>query len=179
MGVILTARRKHQESNPVSVEFIRQICDLYGDCYDDRIEDSRPPSAGRKNGKTDKREPGQDWQPGLPACHKSLSAFQRELKENHGIHLSTSKIRKILISGGRWTTERSREIQGLYAEMTRSGSDISPERAVNVISKRLGVSEATVVVNLPYINGVNCLELKSKNADRCSRYRARRKKAPY
>ena len=169
------AHRKHKESNPVSVAFIRQICDMYGDCYDDRIEDSRPPSAGLKNGKTDKREPGQDWQPGLTACHKSLSAFQRELKENHGIKLSTSKIRKILISGGRWTTERSREIQGLYAELTRSGSDISPECAVNVISKRLGVSEATVVVNLPYINGVNCLELKSKNADRCAKYRARRK----
>ena len=63
----------------------------------------------------------------------------------------------------------------MYAELIRSGSDISPECAVNVISKRLGVSESTVVVNLPYINGVNCLELKSKNADRCAKYRARRK----
>ena len=169
------SHRKHKESNPVSAAFIRQICDLYGDYYDDRIEDSRPPSAGLKDGKADKREPGQDWQPGLQACHKSLSAFQRELKENHGIHLSSSKIRKILISGGRWTTKRSREIQGMYAELTRSGSDISPERTVNVISKRLGVSESTVVVNLPYINSVNGLELKSKNADRCAKYRARRK----
>lgn len=29
-----------------SWEFIKQICDLYDDVYDDRIEDCRPPAAG-------------------------------------------------------------------------------------------------------------------------------------
>ena len=52
----------------------------------------------------------------------------------------------------------------LYEELTRTGSSISPDRAVSLISKELGISKATVVMNLPYINGVNSLEPKSKNA---------------
>ena len=135
------------------------------------MEDSRPPTAGSRNGQTDKRVAGADWQPGMSAGHKSLSAFQKELLDKHGIHLSTSKIRKILISGGLWTTERSREIQTLYTELTRPQSSINPEQAVSLISKNLGVSKPTVVVNLPYVNGVNRLEQKSKNARRCAKYR--------
>ena len=113
----------------------------------------------------------------MPAGHKSLSAFQRELAEEHGIRLSTSKIRKILISGGLWTTERSREMQGRYEELTRAESGVSPERVVGQISKELGISKPTVVMNLPYINGVNCLEPKSKNARRCARYREKKKES--
>lgn len=169
------AHRKSCTGDPVSVAFVKEICTLYGDCYDDRLEDSRPPAAGKKNGQADKRLAGEDWEPGLPAAHKSLSAFQRELTEKHGIRISTSKIRKILISGGLWTTERSRELQELYEELTRTGSSISPDRAVSLISKELGISKATVVMNLPYINGVNSLEPKSKNARRCARYRAKKK----
>ena len=97
-----------------SDEFIQKICRIYGDIYDDRIEDSRPPSAGKKNGVVERREAGTDWFPGMAAGHKSLAAFQRELEEIHGMKLSTSKIRKILISGGVWTTERSREVQHLF-----------------------------------------------------------------
>ncbi len=52
-------------------EYINKICRLYGDCYDDRIEDSRPPSAGKKAGIVDLRKPGTDWHPGMPAGHKS------------------------------------------------------------------------------------------------------------
>ena len=94
------AHRKHGSSDPISEAFIRYICTLYRDCYDDRLEDSRPPAAGSRNGQTDKRPAGADWEPGMPAGHKSLNAFQKELSEEHGIRLSTSKIRKILISGG-------------------------------------------------------------------------------
>ena len=42
------------------------------------------------------------------------------------------------------------------------------------ISRKLGVSKPTVVVNLPYINGVNRLEKKSKNAKRCAKYRKKK-----
>ena len=42
-----------------SQEFIDYICSLYGDIYDDRIEDCRPPAAGNHL-----REPGTDWTPG-------------------------------------------------------------------------------------------------------------------
>ena len=61
--------------NP-SNEFIRHICDIYNDYYDDRIEESNPPTAGN-NPKT----AGEDWRPGVAAAHKSLVAFQKELEE--------------------------------------------------------------------------------------------------
>lgn len=169
------AHKKHCSGDPISTSFIHNICELYGDCYDDRLEDSRPPTAGRREGQADKRPAGANWEPGMPAGHKSLTAFQKELLDKHRIHLSTSKIRKILISGGLWTTERSREIQALYTELTQPQSGINPEQAVSLISKKLGVSKPTVVVNLPYINGVNRLEPKSKNAKRCARYREKKK----
>ena len=171
------AHRKQSSDDPMSAAFIREICALYGDCYDDRMEDSRPPAAGSRNGQTDKRPAGADWEPGIPAGHKSLCSFQKELAEEHGIRLSTSKIRKILISGGRWTTERSREIQALYTEMTQTQSGVDAEQAVSLISRKLGVSKPTVVVNLPYINGVNRLEQKSQNAKRCAKYRKKKQES--
>lgn len=171
------AHRKMVSGDPISVAFIRKICALYGDCYDDRLEDSRPPTAGSRNGQTDKRPSGADWEPGLTAGHKSLSAFQKELLDKHGVRLSTSKIRKILISGGLWTTERSREIQTLYTELTKPQLGVNPEKVVSLISQKLGVSKPTVVVNLPYINGVNRLEKKSKNAKRCAKYRKKKQES--
>ena len=169
------AHRKHSATDLISVAFIQNICSLYGDHYDDRLEDSRPPTAGKRNGRIDKREAGEDWTPGMLASHKSLSVFQKELGEKYGIQLSTSKIRKVLISGGLWSTERSREVQALFAELTSAASSVNSEQAVGIISKKLGVSKPTVVMNLPYINGVNSLKPKSKNAERCARYREKKK----
>ena len=170
-------RREGSNEDPVSTAFIQEICGIYGDRYDDRQEDSRPPAAGKKNGKADRRVAGEDWEPGMPAAHKSLGALQKELVEKHGIRLSTSKIRKVLISGGCWTTERSREVQALYNELTQSQSGINPEKAIYMISIQLGISKAAVDVNLPYINGVNGLEQKSQNARRCAKYRKKNRKA--
>ena len=84
-------------SDPSS-DYINLICSLYNDSYDDRIENTSPPTAG-----DEPREAEADWMPGTIANHKSLAAFQRELKQQ-GINLSTSKIKKILITGGLWTT---------------------------------------------------------------------------
>ena len=100
--------RSRERKNP-SGDFINQICNLYGDVYGDREEDS---SIG-----------GDDGAPGEKANHTSLAAFKKEL-EDYGYNLSTAKIRKILITGGCWTTERSREVADLYAKY---GSDISLE----------------------------------------------------
>ena len=168
------AHRKDTASNPYSDAFIKKICDLYDDCYDDRIEDSKPPSAGKKNGIAKMQLAGADWQPGIVAEHKSLSAFQKELLKI-GVRLSTSKIRKILISGGAWTTERSREIQAMFSSLLHGGSTIKPDQAVTIISEKLEISRATVTINLPYINGVNGLEHRSPNALRCARYREKKK----
>ena len=144
--------------NDPSTEYIEMICSLYNDKYDDREEDSKPSGA--------------DWQPGQSSLHKSLSAFQRELEEK-GVRLSTSKIKKILITGGLWTTERSREIAELYEEYTSSG--MNSATAVKSIADELEVSIVTVNTNLPYGSVVYNLEKKSANARRCERYKERHK----
>ena len=158
----------------ISKDYIRKICELYNDSYDDRIEDSRPPAAGEA-----RCLPGEDWKPGQVAEHKSLIAFQRELLDA-GIKMSTSKIKKILISGGCWSTERSREVQRYYNHFTLPISDggrgMSAADAIKEISNLLGISVVTVSVNLPYSNVVYKLENKSSNARRCERYKERKRK---
>lgn len=144
-------------NNP-SDEYVKMICSLYNDKYDDRIEDRKPS--------------GEDWRPGTTAEHKSLTAFQKELEEK-GIKLSTSKIKKILITGGLWTTERSREIAHLYQSYTED--DIAADEAVKLVAEELDVSVVTVNTNLPYTSVVYNLENKSQNARRCERYKERHK----
>lgn len=156
-----------------SKEYIEYICSLYGDIYDNRIEDCRPPAAGN-----DFRDPGDDWKPGQVAEHKSLNAFQKELKAK-GILLSTTKIRKILITGNCWTTERSREIGELFeryaSPKAEGGKGMPSDAAVKRIAEELEVSVVTVNVNLPYQNVVYNLENRSSNAVRCARYKERKK----
>ena len=141
-------RRRKEKKDP-SRDFIERICDLYGDTYDDREEDSKPG--------------GENWVPGKEANHTSLAAFQKMLKEN-GIELSTAKIRKILITGGCWSTERSREVAELY---NKYGS-------VKCVAEILKVSEALVNMYLPYEKAVYGLEDKSGNAKRIARWREER-----
>ena len=164
------AHRKKGSGDPVSGAFIQEICALYGDCYDDRLEDSRPTITRRKNGQA-----GAYLRSEMLSGHKSLVMFQKELADKYNICLSTTKIRKILISGGCWTTERSREVQALYDDLTQSQTEIDPETVIGLISQKLGISKVAVNINLPYINGVYCLEERSKNAHRCARYREKKK----
>ena len=160
--------------NIPSYEFIDYICRLYGDIYDDRIEDCSPPTAGEAL-----RAPGEDWVPGQKAGHKSLIVFQRELEEM-GIRLSTSKLRKVLVTGGCWSTIRSREIIRLYEQYTSPVSDggpgLSGDAAVKRIAVELKVSTVTISVNLPYRDVVYNLEKKSGNARRCERWRRKKYK---
>ena len=60
-------------ANP-SQDYIDYICSLYGSSYDDRIENTAPPTAGDQM-----RIPGDDWIPGVPANHKSFQSFKKEL----------------------------------------------------------------------------------------------------
>ena len=173
-------------SNP-SQDYIDFICSLYGSSYDDRIENTSPPTAG-----DNPRNPGDDWLPGTTANHKSLIAFQRELKEQ-GIKLSTSKIKKILITGGLWTTQQTRTIQELFARYTSSSAistegikhgeedetdgvegGMDPADAVKRIAEELEISTVSVSVSLPYSTVVYNLENCSSNAKRCKRYKKRR-----
>ena len=149
-GKMSADKRKKTTKDP-SREYIHQICFLYHDYYDDREEDSRPG--------------GESWVPGQKALHTSLESFRRELRDVHGIELSTAKIRKILITGGLWTTERSREVAELYE---RYGS-------VSRVAEELGMSTGLVVTYLPYQRTVYDLEEKSGNARRIDRWRERGK----
>jgi hypothetical protein len=129
-----------------SASYIKYICELYNDKYDDREEDSRPG--------------GGDWVPGGKAAHTSLAAFKAQLSD-YGIELSTAKIRKILITGGCWSTERSREVADLYEKY---GS-------IRRVADELGLSRALVTMYLPYGKVVYDLEDKSSNARRIERWR--------
>ena len=130
-----------------SQDYISFICSLYGDYYDDREEDS---SLG-----------GADWEPGKKAMHTSLEAFRIKLLEVHEIKLSTAKIRKILITGGLWTTERSREVAALFNEF----------KSVDKVASELGVTPELVTMYLPYEKTVYDLDEKSSNAKRAERWR--------
>ncbi len=150
--------------NP-SRDYINMICSIYGSTYDDRQEDSAPG--------------GVDWQPGQKALHTSLVAFQLKLVDDYDIKLSTSKIRKILITGNCWTTERSREVIQLYEQYTDSisngGYGLSKDEAIKAVAEDLGVSTPTVCMNMPYEKVVYGLEDKSSNARRCDQWRERKK----
>jgi len=148
LGGVDMDRRKREKRNP-SQEFIDLICTLYDGIYDDREEDSKPG--------------GDDWVPGEKADHLSLAAFKKELEEKN-IKLSTAKIRKILITGGCWTTERSREVAELFKKY----------KSIEAVAAELELSTALVTMYLPYGKAVYDLENKSGNAKRVQRWREKK-----
>jgi hypothetical protein len=158
-------------TNPSS-DYIDFICSLYNSSYDDRIENTAPPTAGGED-----RTPGEDWAPGMTANHKSLISFQRELAEQ-GIRLSTSKIKKILVTGGLWTTQQTRTIQEMFGHYTGSleegGEGEDPAAAIKRIADELGISTVSVSVSLPYMDVVYNLPEPSANAKRCRRWKERK-----
>ena len=158
-------------TNPSS-DYIDFICSLYNSSYDDRIENTAPPTAGGED-----RTPGEDWMPGAVASHKSLISFQRELAEQ-GIRLSTSKIKKILVTGGLWTTQQTRTIQEMFGHYTGSleegGEGEDPAAAIKRIADELEISTVSVSVSLPYMDVVYNLPEPSANAKRCRRWKERK-----
>ncbi len=103
----------------------------------------------------------------------------RKKRLGQSIHLSRTKLQKILISGGCWTTERSREIQWLFEEYTTSvqkgGKGLDPDAAIRVIAEHLKISPVSVIINLPYGKVVYDLENKSANARRIEKCRAQKR----
>lgn len=158
-------------ANP-SQNYIDFICSLYNSSYDDRIENTAPPTAGGED-----RTPGEDWVPGVTANHKSLISFQRELAEQ-GIRLSTSKIKKILVTGGLWTTQQTRTIQEMFRLYTGSledgGEGLNPAAAIKRIAVELEISTVSVSISLPYMDVVYNLPEPSANAKRCRRWKERK-----
>lgn len=141
-------------------DFIDRICELYGGYYDDREEDS---SIG-----------GEDWRPGKQADHKSLLRFRDELDRCYGIKLSTSKIRKILITGGRYSTELSRSVALEMEKYSKPPFDkLSAAEREKRVAERIGVKPAAVRTYMPYRRQVYN-ENPSENARRIKRWRTRK-----
>ena len=146
----MSDKRRKQKTMSPSQDFIYYICSFYNDVYDDREEDSK---VG-----------GEDWVPGKKANHQSLESFRKELMDVCDIELSTAKLRKILITGGVWSTERSREVAELYGRY----------QSISRVASELGVSNALVTMYLPYEKTVYDLDSKSGNAKRIERWRKRK-----
>ena len=134
-----------------SVEFIKKICDLYAVPYDDRDEHNR-----EENTK-----------------HLSLRKFQQLVELVEGIHLSTSKLQKILITGGYWSTEVSRKVYDLYGKYIdlRGEDGMNSDEAIRKVAEDLGISTSMVWTVLPYQKAVYDLEERSINAVMCERWR--------
>ena len=141
--------RKKIKPDP-STEYVEYICGLYEDRYDDQDEDSKPFGA--------------DWKPGERSNHLSLEGFRKKLMNSYDIELSTAKIRKILITGGYWSTERSREVQREYDKL----------KSIPLVAQRLKLTVACVSMYLPYEKVVYDLENKSGNAKRVERWRSKK-----
>ena len=146
----LPLTKKKRKTDP-SKEYIDFICNIYDDYYDDRKEDS---SLG-----------GENWAPGEKAMHTSIEAFRRKLSEIYGIEISTAKIRKILITGGRYTTERSREVVDCFNKFHN----------IQKVATELGLTTSLVSIYLPYGRTVYDLKKKSGNAKRIERLRKEKK----
>lgn len=140
----------------ITQEFIDKICSLYGDSYDDTEEDS---SLG-----------GSDWAPGKTAQHKSLRAFQEELEEK-GIRLSTGKIRKILITGGVYSTQLSRSIS---REMERY-ENLPEKDRIKKVAEVLELSPKTVSMYSGYYSRQVYGVEQSENAKTIKRWREKKK----
>ena len=81
------------------------------------------------------------------------------------LDLSVSKVIKLLITGGVYSSDICRKINKLY----------SSGKTIQEIQKSLNVSRATVQAYLPYKKCVYNVKELSLNAERIRRYRARKK----
>ena len=105
----------------------------------------------------------------MSKMNQSLSVFRKELKEEHGIILSTSKLRKILITGRCWTTRRSREVAELYNRF----------HSIGKVAHALGVTSALVTMYLPYNKTVYEIDEKSPAARRTEKWREKKRYPPH
>lgn len=99
--------------------------------------------------------------------------------------ISTVKVRKLLISGNYYSTERSREIQERYSELveiyTSQGLNQpqAEKKAVLTICDEMKLGKASVYSYLPFKNTAYGIEEKSSTAIRQERYRKRKNPERY
>lgn len=99
------------------------------------------------------------------------------------MNISTVKVRKLLISGGSYSTEKSREIQERYKDLvkiyTMKGINRrqAEKKAVLTISVEMKLGRASVYSYLPFKNTAYGIEDRSPAAIRQERYRNRKAQA--
>ena len=141
-------------------ELIKSACSLFSEPYDDR--ESPTPLFSSPHGQKPE--------------HTSL----RSVAEEMGI--STVKVRKLLISGGFYSTVTSRRVQELYNEaraayLKKGECAAQAEKhAVIKVCQQTHLGRASVYSYLPFKNDAYGLEEKSAAAIRQRRYRERKKK---
>ena len=147
-----------------SMEYIRKICKLYDFVYDDRTKVDWVKVDGEKIYQGKK--------------YRSLRDFQEEVRVQCGERLSINKLKKILISGGCYSTQATREVQQRLAELTASveegGQGMSRDQAIVRIATEMERDPDGIYLLIPYRTTVYSLKEKTKNAIRIERYRQRR-----
>lgn len=141
-------------------ELIKSACSLFGEPYDDREASATLFSSPH----------------GQKPEHTSLRSVAEEME------ISTVKVRKLLISGGFYSTVTSRTVKQLYDEAKATylekGESVAQaeKHAVIKVSQQTQLGRASVYSYLPFKNDAYGLEEKSAAAIRQRRYRERKRK---
>lgn len=128
-------------------KLITAVCDYFGRVYDDEEEKKHQQLRGHHRGDPFWRE----CMGGLPTINETARHF----------HIPAHKVRKLLITGGFYRTEKQRRI----TEWFEAGEDIQ------TIGERLGMRPDTVRSYLPYERVIYNLEVRSVTADRLRRFK--------
>ena len=142
-------------------EMIKSACSLFGEPYDDR----ETPTSLFLSPHGQKPE------------HTSLRSVAEEME------ISTVKVRKLLISGGFYSTVTSRTVKRLYDEAVKENikNGMNPaqaeKHAVITVSHQTHFGRASVYSYLPFKNDAYGIEEKSAAAIRQRRYRERKRNA--
>ncbi|MDD6716404.1 MAG: hypothetical protein PUF49_08525 [Firmicutes bacterium] len=141
-------------------DLIAEACSLFGEPYDDRASSTSLFLSPH----------------GQKPEHTSLRSVAEEME------ISVVKVRKLLISGGVYSTATSRRVQELYdkaraAYLKKGECPAQAEKfAVIKVCQQTHLGRASVYSYLPFKNEAYGLEKKSVAAIRQRRYRERKKK---
>lgn len=139
-------------------DLIEEACSLFGEPYDDRST----PSDLFLSPHGQKPE------------HVSLRSVAEEME------ISVVKVRKLLISGGFYSTSTSRKVQKLYNEAREAylgkgeKTAQAEKHAVIIVCEKTHLGRASVYSYLPFKNDAYGLDEKSPAAMRQERYRKKR-----
>lgn len=142
-------------------DLITEACSLFGEPYDDRNNPSSLFSSPH----------------GQKPQHTSLRSVAEQME------ISVVKVRKLLISGGFYSTSTSRRVQELYNEardayLQNGQRPAQAEKNVVItVCEKMNLGRASVYSYLPFKNDAYGLEEKSPAAVRQEKYREKKRSA--